>query len=857
MLFYVETNIVPGKVAKVVFSAAVNVEGRLVWRNFKDMLASSKILSELANFGDRANITIPEGQAGTSLPYVVLPEMYTEGAINFTAIAQQVFSSRESIEPLAEKLLTVFAKQRWDIYFKSVDDVVRIFTDYKLLVSFRKGEGLVKVEAPELLLSDPSQEIGRLREYNGRLGHQFKYITPAVNKTQTMEIETDPFFIKLPAYEKLRSDDFPMSSLLPNMFEVAKPYPHPVYNTPFGRKILETGRTQMARTLEEVSAFVPLTPEQKQTVPKIELQTLIGSPENDTLGIQENEEEFFLALVEYIKYDIKQSKPDEDVEELFLRGVCSSAMLIFLQELLKIVTRLNWMHTGKFPIDRSISSYNEDDDWDSDRAESDGEEGVDPNVFISIGDSEEMSTNGHEIIQYFVDDAVSNGAGLQAYVEAIIKIARWGSVKPRMLSLEKYPSYLDLNSLVIRSSLGTMDSTKPRKLEGGYDLEFSKLVLFNEIYRDTEYKNSLGIQLQRTSLPVGIEAIKYFSGGTRQFVYLSFFDLYSEYVSGKNDKLVKGISWDGDKFIVTIPEDTLNDNLTRLDVTQDAVNRDVDKQFVNFTSTAAKTLVVDYGGKNVTNMSALSEALYSTNMGKMYNLLKFSSHEEFVSKLSTNPMPSTAYVSVNLAGCILPVFFKAADMYGDGYDKFELEHALEAYVKAVKELGFVSELDFLRKKEEPVVPTNQGLQSSTVFGEEPKETVTTEQGSVPQVATEKPVLTQPSEFLEEVLELLVRPVQSGESISALQHSGVTFCGLTIRTLPDGSKINILSEASKVPAGAKVSPSTFKQVEVLFVDALFKLTQKESIRKNIKIAFDTPDVLKALRGTLQVIAREGN
>lgn len=861
MLYVVKMELTPGNVSEVVLMSKVNIDGKTAYIDFRSMLGNSRVLPELSNFGDRAQVMVPNKELGAEepiLPYVVVGSMVGD-KVDLSPVYNVLNNLPEVNDSTFQAMSSKLASSPVGKY-ASVEDLKNFSKARDLMVKYRKGEDLFTVEAPELYYADASRTVQVIRDHNGRLGHQFKYISSDINHTNTMETPTDTFFIKIPDYEKLMSDDFSFDSLLPNPFDIAKPYPHPVYNTIYGLRVLNAGQAQIRQTLEDVEAIIPLTPEQKNSVPRIDSALVVGSHENNELDIQPNEEEYQLALTEYIKYDIQQAFPDADVEEMFRKGTCSPTLLIYLQELIKIVTRLNWMHTNKYPIDKSISSYNEEEDWDAD-SESEDSEGVDPNVFLSL-DGEMDMASGHDIVQSFVDHVAATGEGLGAYVEAIIKLARWGAVKPKVLKLGDFSSYLDLNTLSIRSVTGDLSSMQPATIEG-YDLDFAGLILFDDRFRDVDYKNKIGVNLTSIALPVGIVAKRFFAGGLSQDVYLSFFDLYAEYTKQPNRKFVRGINFDGEKFNVSVDPERL-ENLTTLRMVQEAVSRSADKLYVHYVSDNIKQLVVEYGAKNVTNMSILFEYLYSMNMTKWYDQLEFHSKDEFVSKLSVNPLPTSQYVGVNVASVILPVLLKAAEKYNSLYSgEFELGQVLDTYLSTAKQMAYDSELDFLkltlRPEETATTSTAEGNLSSAVSfgGQEPTQTPVApvvEQQTRPTpsptpVAT-GPVIDLPSDFDlgEEVRNVLIKPIQEGEQIVCLTDNGEKACGFVSREINEKKRIYILCEASKVPDTAEVSGSSFRAIEVLVFDALFKLSSGKT--KGLAVAFDSVDTIKAIRDILR-------
>lgn len=807
MLQCVKTDIVTGKEERIVFGVSCTAEGGKYY-SFKEILGTTNTIQHLAQLGERVYVQAQRG----AVPFV---SDGTGQSPSGTADYSGVFSFlRKFTHPwtdevalkMQEKLgnQVGFMKEDLNNFKKALDEFEK----------YRQGEESIKIQAPEFTYYNAEETVLAVRDHNARLGPQFEYITSSVNKTNFMESYSDQFFIELPEYDKLRGFDFEMVTMVPTRRDIARPYPHPIYNTPYYQKYFERSPDQRREDLERVGTFYHLTPEEKSNVARIDFGYVTGFAKNNDLGIQENELDFYNALKEYIKYDISQFKPEEDVEENYKNCIASPRMMEFLDEVLEQVLKLNWSHTNKFPFDRESDVDDDDDDAVASTNYSgrkDGEE-VDSADFFPVSD-------GMVVADYtprfsgFIQQAAISGMGFDAYIEAIIKVARWGDVKPSVLKLGEYPKYFDMNKFTVRSNTGNFESMKP-KLVDGYETTIVGFIGFDEKFRDFEYRNKIGVEAPIVSIPVGVVVARFYENDSRQLTAMSMIDLVQEYKNNPESKLVKGVGYEGGKFSLNVKEE-LAEETVMLRKIADLVAKDSEGTTVYYESQSVKELMLEFKTKGLSNLKVLYDVMYSNDqMTKWYDSLKFSSHEELAAKARQFPQSKEMYLRVNIANVILPVVLKASDLYEKaGVTPGTLEamrQAMDIYSQVMDQLGYKGEGSFLGAPSEVVEePKTSALGDKLKRMESFAQTIQPESKPI-EVTTIEVDKTK-----------LFMPIEKDDKLISLVDGNDIFGCVAIRTVGNekiqilGDKRHLVSGMPKSPYGISfVTPAVFKTLSLI-------------------------------------------
>lgn len=816
MLYHVLMKLSDGVDRHVVLGSRISRDGEIILNDFRKILGNSRVIQDIAQYGDRVQVLVPAQAQDSSIPALPVVVVDATSGNDVSSIYKFIVSNPSMTEAHLAPLTAHLVKGG----MKIVEDEVKFIWECTgLLIKYLKGEDLFKVNAPATFFADTERTLSAVKVHNGRLGHQFQYISAETNVTNFMNSEDDTFYVEIPAYAKLRSEDFSTDYLLPKSSDICKPYPHPIYASVYARRVLEGSPSQISSALSLLNDDMQLKPEFRNNVPKINPMYVLGDSRNNDLPIQPNEEEYYNALIEYIKYDIKETYRDGDVEELFRTSHCSRDMLMYLLELLKLVTSMNWTHTDKYPIDKAIlreydDEPREDDDDDNDFGESE----------LYSGMSGEIEP-GHDYVRTFVEDAANSGMGLAAYVEAIIKMSRWGRKKPNVLRLGDFNQYLDLNTLIIRNTSGDFSSNKPVLIDG-YEMEASALVLFDERYKDKDYLNTIRVNTSRVSVPVGLACKKNYSGGRTQIVYMSMIELIQAYRNNPEIKLIKGISFDGSSFKLDESLQQITQTIS-LRLVQGAVSQNVDKLQVFYISEGIGTMALEYSCQGISNLGILAEYLSAQNaLTRWYGQLKFSTKEELGSLMTTTPMPVDVYVKVNIANVLIPIVMNASEIYETkGRAPIDLSGAFSDYLQVMSSLHYSSEDQFLVGRssvpavKEAVVSTpatESSMQKSSSF------TGTTE-SSDQRVSTPAEVVLEESSVQQmslpdQLAAVLVTPKQEGETVHALRDGGEdVVMGFILRKV-NGRNTYILLGASEVPTGSPLSATSVATVQALVYES---------------------------------------
>jgi hypothetical protein len=819
--------------APVVLASLINIDGNEQLLGMKPILGNAKVIPFLATYGDRIQIqsSVNAPVAGQA-PYIfpVAASDSAGGVVECTTLYNFFTQSPNEtrFELLAERL-----KAQYSGFTEAI--IKEIKTSFDLIQSYYRGEGLFKILVPEIYFNN-DRTLAAVKDHNKRLGHQFEHISSEINKTHFMETETDTFFVELPEYDRLKSADIGIQALIPEGKDIASPYPHPIYRTPYALRFSDKGGAALREIMNEVASIVKITDAQRTDVPKIDPRRVVGTVSNNDLDIQDNEMDFRRALEEYIRYDISQYRPEEDVNENYRNQVCSPRMHSFLDGLLDEVVRLNWSHTNKFPI----AFDSDEDDEDSDDRDYEAEN----KKFYDMG---EGIDDGTPILQTFLDNAAKSGMGFTAYIEAIIKLARWGSVKPNVLKLGDYKQYLDLNTFMIRNTTGNLANMKP-ELVDGYELVPISYILFDDKFKDLDYRKRVGIEVSKINIPLGLLCERVFSGGQTQFVYVSVFDLVSRFKKDPNAKYIKGIHYNDGVFTVDPELTSLRESIP-LRVVNDNINSDIDRMHVHETGHGIKELTLVSGGRDIYNLVALSETLYSANsLSRWYDGVKVSSKKELDQKIGETPLPPRSIIHINLANVIVPVVLEAASRYDEVYEGvFDTAQILNTYMSAMRTIGFNTEGQFLEEigsaYATPTAMANTvnrlaGMQAFGAQSGTPQATQTASGSTAPESAAvgnpEQLIKQDPSvklmragvpqmdEYVSQAMrDFLIVPHSADENIIPISHNEKIVGGFVIRTVND-KPIYILVDDRYIPAGATPTQNTLETIMVQVLDCFYRV-----------------------------------
>lgn len=215
-----------------------------------------------------------------------------------------------------------------------------------------------------------------------------------------------------------------------------------------------------------------------------------GDPVNNDTPIAQSELEVFLALRNLVIFDLCKEQHKytlADINKALGIGFCGTIMTKFLKDMMKQAYKLNWSHVGDM-LDPTVSEVLEDDDETIESAygcfyhvkEVPREGGG--TTFVKVVDPSEANletimgkfqsrTSGVDLLIQQISSNVINSFG---YIDAIIRLLRWGDLKPSYIYI---PSYSITNDLPVEKM--------PRQyvdIMGGIISEFSG------IWKDTDRK---------------------------------------------------------------------------------------------------------------------------------------------------------------------------------------------------------------------------------------------------------------------------------------------------------------------------------------------------------------------------------
>lgn len=724
LLFTIKQQMNDGRQVNVVLFAETKTEdGNLVRPQFKALLGKKTAISLIKEYGDNVAVRAIDG-----FVYPVVPSVGTMGGVLDVTPLYNLMRSNgptlrdESQQPaLIDKLKDKFVGltlENFQVFIKA----------YDAWNSYLKGELKLVIEAPETAMEDLEVTRSIVRRHNDKLGPQFEYIKPETNKTHHMVDEFDDFYIALPSYSRMRSEDFPIQSFIPDLHsEVYNPYPHPLYNTPYYKDYFTVSDATRRGMMEVMIEHFNLTKEQKTNVPRLDVKRVEGDPANNDLPIQANEELFYNALREYIRYDITQISPNGDVDQLYKDRVCSPRVFDFLNMLVTRFFSHNWFHNKTIPI----KYLNDPEDDDAETSSSDGEE--DNKLFWASEDAQII--DGIILLNSYLDEAAKQ-IGLDAYVEAIIKLARWGTVKPTVLSITGYNRYLDLNEMREQSTSGNISNMQPELIDG-YEMELDTVILADK-YRDIDYIQSIGVESQRIEIPIGISARRYYGAGIVQMVYLSMLEVRDHYIKHPDSLFIKGLELVNGEIKLMTALDVQESAIT-LRLVQEKVSTNPDRRHVFYESEVAKRLTLEFSVREMSQLCVFHKTLNSDKqMSSFAERLAFDSKEELFKKMEVNPMPKELFLNVNVAAQIMPVLLKANERFEfSGADLTNsnqyIDTAFRCYDEAAKSLKFTDEMAKWDAKKN----TANALSAMMSFGGAAKATPT----EVPEESKAEPVTT--------------------------------------------------------------------------------------------------------------------
>lgn len=621
MFFAAQVELVKGTKSILVLLSRTSVDGKDYYLDFAQMLGNEGVVKLMQSVGERVYADSVEG--------FDLPFMTGEGnnLANFTQVygilANQV-SNENQLKQVAVTISGALNKQIGKEVFKA-DDITEYYNAIQKFKKYREKELAFKIAIPLNYLKNYQRTSELINSINSSLTAHLSFISSGINKNEFMRSANDRVFIKLPSYEELYSQTF--ESLMPDIRSIFQPYKNPKFYTPEYNKYLSKEDNEL---------------------------DIIGYTDNNDLPVQDNEQDFYNAMCELIRYGASQAYPDKDVEECIKQNIGSTDVRDFLIELCLKVAGWNWMHTNLLPPVKLATADDDDSDDNDDKATSSDEDDMQGNKMFFMQD---VYTDGEEILKAYILDATRNN--IFAPAEAVVKLLRWGSRKPSRIKLQGAEKYFDMNKFFLVSNSGSFANLEVIKVNG-CDYVPVKLIMANGKFADMKYLTSIGLSSNILNLPVGLACIKSYSNGQQQLVLMSMIDVV-EAALGRN----KELTIDGLTLNKTIEFKGYNLEEETLEL-EEAITlalNDLSSNVIFYRDSTFKDMYMKYNipSIKVSHLTVLREFLYNKEVSYIFMAQCFDSHEDLVDRVNQYRLPVQKFLDANIGKDLLPPVLKTAN----------------------------------------------------------------------------------------------------------------------------------------------------------------------------------------------------
>jgi hypothetical protein len=563
-----------------------------------------------------------------------------------------------------------------------------------------------------------------------------KYISSTDNSVSFQKSPEDRFFIPLPEYEIFKGETLIGQQLIPNLREIWMPFDHVAYYSPHWRKIVGKSADYRRRYLSRIDQTRDIQISEKDLTHWVDYPEdhITGNPENDDLPIMDNEIEYFNALLKFIEFDLSQNYSAEIAAKLFEEGGLTQEMEEYLEDLLEKVLILNWSCSGMFRINRfSIDmSDGEDDDMEKSLSEDAGTIAE----FRYYLDTNPSGFDGIDMVKNYIKRIATGSenikpGGCKTYVEAIIKLSRWGERRPANLKLDGSDDMFNLTRF--SSCNQTVNfSQMTTKLINGRPLSLSGHLALHWVLKDKAYceeKSCTGL----ISAPVGFITIKEFenSSNLSQIVYISFFDVIYEYLKGNH--FINGIDLKEDGTFVVNNELCNQFSEPLVTAYGNAANLNTCTFYTSkYLEEVARETNVQT--KILSDLSCLAKASVSPDgiFSRWFSELPIRDHGHLKQILDAELMSLITSMQMSVLKYILPVYLQYSDLYKPLSDKailksgeLDFSAAINLFYEVSEKnsvsnvVGFYTTQDKLRNTVKKNKPSSSDIMVSklTAFGE--------------------------------------------------------------------------------------------------------------------------------------------
>lgn len=423
LYYYVKTVVLDGKEKR--FPAFLCDDEREI---LTDFLSDSSLFAKLRTIIPDVRLAWFEGD---SLPTILLQGMVLD---------QTQIKNVSDIFEFSKKILAKYGKLSKDIQELMIPKVAQRYDAPLARVLIAASAVLLTITSENFsmpinvgvdMISDEVRTITmqKIAAYNAGFKRVFKSISDLENVTVRQTKEDDPVFIEIPDRSVLLSEDRRWGNIIPP-------------------------RAQVYTAYSEKAAYAK---DYKDRVSKHLIPLIEGQKENNSLPIQDNEKKYYDALCEWVAFNVQEEfgESGDDVIDNVSRE--------YLLELCNHVYAWGWAHNPNIPIDFvddvDLDELSEDDDSST----MDG--AMSRYVFERDVDDDRPIQNALIDLQHFIENA-SSVIGWKAYVEAVVKLLRWGLRKPTVLKLDGYSKVFELATNFERQDLGSVDDYQLKVVNG-------------------------------------------------------------------------------------------------------------------------------------------------------------------------------------------------------------------------------------------------------------------------------------------------------------------------------------------------------------------------------------------------------
>lgn len=555
----------------------------------------------------------------------------------------------------------------------------------------------VEYKSPYLATDNFAETKDAINKMNVSSSVTSRYISPADNTISFQKSADDRFFIPLPEYEMFKGETLIRQQLIPDLRDVWTPFEHVAYYSPHWKKIIGKSAEYRRKYLSKIDQSKDIQISEKDLTQWVDYPEdhVKGNMENDDLPIMDNEIDYFNALLKFIEFDLSQNYSDEVAAKLFAEGGLTKEMEEYLEELLERILVLNWSCSGMFRINRFSIDMSDTEDDDTEKSSSEDEGTI--AEFRYYFDTNPSGFDGIDLIKNYIK-RIATGyedvkpGGCRTYVEAIIKLSRWGERRPANLKLDGADDMFNLtrfsncNQTVNFSNMTTkLINGRPLSLSGYLTLHWS-LKEKDEKYCQEQSCSGL------ISAPVGFITIKEFenSSNLSQIIYISFFDVIYEYLSGNH--FINGIDLQADGTFVVDNEVCNKFSQPLVTAIRNIMNTNTCTLYTSkyLEEVARETRIQT---TTLSDLFCLSKASVSSDgmFSRWFTELPVKDKDHLAQLLDSGTMSVLASMQMSVLKYILPVYMRYSDLYKPLADKSILQSGDMDFSSAINLFYEVSE----------------------------------------------------------------------------------------------------------------------------------------------------------------------